>query len=268
MTRHALATAALLAGAWACAATGASEPGPVPARAVLFIGNSLTYTNDLPALMRLVAEAAGDSLRVAMAAGPNLAVIDHVNGATDAVARIDGDEWGYVVLHQGPTPAGVCRDTLVLAAMRLGPHVLGAGARTAVVVPWARRGFPQSLAFAEESAVQAARAVGGVVAPVGMAWQDALEDDPALPLYGTDGYHPAPAGTMLASLTIYERLFGRDVREIPPEALASVPGLELTPAQVRALAAAAHGASAGRAADPPAPAPADATRVSPGSGPC
>jgi hypothetical protein len=268
MTCRSLAAAGIIAGAWACAATSASEPGPAPARAVLFLGNSLTYTNDLPALVRLVAEAAGDSLRVAMAAGPNLAVIDHVNGATDAVARIDGDDWGYVVLQQGPTPAGICRDTLVLAAMRLGPHVAGAGARTAVVVPWVRRGFPQSLAFAEESAVQAARAVGGIVAPVGIAWSQALEHDPSLPLYGADGYHPAPAGTMLAALTIYDRLFGRDVRDIPAEALAGVPGLGLTPAQVRGLAAAAHGASTGRPADSPTPVPADTTRVSPGGGPC
>jgi len=268
MTLGALVAAALLAGAWACSATSASEPPPSAARSVLFIGNSLTYSNDLPALVKHVAEAAGDSLRVDMAAGPNLAVIDHVNGATDAVARIDGGEWGFVVLQQGPTPAGVCRDTLVLAAMRLGPHIGGAGARAAVVVPWARRGFPQSLAVAEESAVQAARSVGGVVAPVGIAWKEALDDDPTAALYGSDGYHPAPAGSLLAALTIYDRLFGRDVRDISADALAGPPVAGLTSVQVRALAAAAHAASAGRPADSPTPIPADTTVVSPGGGPC
>jgi hypothetical protein len=263
-----LAAAGLLAGTWGCAATGPSKPIPAAARAVLFIGNSLTYSNDLPALVKHVAEAAGDSLRVDMAAGPNLAVIDHVNGATDAVARIDGAAWGFVVLQQGPTPAGVCRDTLVLAAMRLGPHIGGAGARAAVVVPWVRRGFPQSLAFAEESAVQAARSVGGVVAPVGVAWQEALDDDPTAPLYSGDGYHPAPAGSLLAALTIYDRLFGRDVREISPDALARPPVTGLSPGQVRALAAAAHAASAARPADSPTPVPADTTVVSAGGGPC
>jgi hypothetical protein len=260
--------AAGLAGGFGCAATGASDPPPTAARSVLFIGNSLTYFNDLPSLVKLVAEAAGDSLEVAMAAGPNLAVIDHVNGATDAVARIDGGEWGYVVLQQGPTPAGVCRDTLVLAAMRLGPHVSGAGARAAVVVPWVRLGFPQSLEFAEESAMQTARSVGGVVLPVGVAWREALDDDPTVPLYSGDGYHPAPAGSLLAALTIYERLFGVDVRDVPEQELAALPAMELTRAQVRILAAAAHAASAARPADSPTPVPADTTRVSPGAGPC
>jgi hypothetical protein len=268
IVRGGLATAGLLAGAWACSSTSGPGPAPAPARSVLFIGNSLTYLNDLPALVKGVAEAAGDSLRVAMVAGPNLAVIDHVNGATDAVARIDGAEWGFVVLQQGPTPAGVCRDTLVLAAMRLGPHISAAGGRAAVVVPWARLAFPQSLGFADESAVAAARSVGGVVAPVGIAWKEALETDPAPPLYSSDGYHPAPAGSLLAALTIYDRLFGRDVRDIPAEALARLPVPGLTRLQLRVLAEAAHAASAARPADPPEPAPADTTRVSPGGGPC
>ena len=73
-----------LAGLAACSqATAGEDRSNV---AVLFIGNSLTSVNDLPAVVAKVAEAARDSVRVGMAAGPNLAVIDHTNGSTDAVA--------------------------------------------------------------------------------------------------------------------------------------------------------------------------------------
>lgn len=263
---RALAIGGLLAGAQACApVTTAEEPPP---RSVLFIGNSLTYTNDLPALVERVAEAAGESVTVAMAAGANLAVIDHTNGATDAIARIDGGRWGFVLLQQGPTPAGVCRDTLVIAAMRMTPHIRGSGGRAALFLPWARRDFPQSLEFASESATLAARASGGVVVPIGIAWRDAMTADPTLPLYGSDGYHPAPAGSLLAALTIYDRLFGRDVRTVPLESLTSIPGLQLRPSQLRSMAEAAHGASVGLPADSPTPIPADTTKVSSGGGPC
>ena len=88
---------------------------------------------------------------------------------------------------------------------------------TAGVVPaLGPTGVSPSLGFAGESATAAARAVGGALIPVGIAWKEALDVDPELPLYGSDGYHPAPAGTLLAALTVYERLFGRDVRSIRP----------------------------------------------------
>src|SRR5215212_6840903 len=78
-------------------ATAVNEPG---GRSALFVGNSLTSANDLPELVAQVARAAEDSVEVGMAAGANLAVIDHTNGATDALARIDGDSWAFVVLQQ------------------------------------------------------------------------------------------------------------------------------------------------------------------------
>jgi hypothetical protein len=66
----------------------------------------------------------------------------HVNGARDAVAQIDRGGWTFVVLQQGPMPAGICRDTLVIAAMRLAPRIRAADARTALFLPWSRRQFP------------------------------------------------------------------------------------------------------------------------------
>jgi hypothetical protein len=106
------------------------------------------------------------------------------------------------------------------------------------------------------------------VVPVGIAWKKALDADRELPLYSGDGYHPAPAGTLLAALTIYARLSGRDVRTIPTASLSSVADVALSPANLEALKAAAHAASAELPADPLDPLPADTTRLSSGGGPC
>jgi hypothetical protein len=262
-----LVPVALAAGLAACSAAAVSDN---PAgRSVLFVGNSLTYTNDLPAIVARLALAAEDSVGVGMATGPNLAVIDHTNGATDAVARIDGGDWGFVLLQQGPTPAGICRDTLVIATMRLAPHVRAAGGRVALFLPWTARGSTGTLpAAAAESATLAARSAGGVTVPVGLAWRLALESDPTLPLYGPDRYHPAPAGTLLAALTIYDRVFGRDVREIPAAALATLSASPLSTVRLQRLAAAAHAAAVSLPPDPADPVPADTSRVSSGGGPC
>ena len=66
---------------------------------VLFIGNSLTYTNDLPATVAAIAASGGDTVRVASETGPNLALIDHLNGATHAADQIKRGGWQFVVLQ-------------------------------------------------------------------------------------------------------------------------------------------------------------------------
>ena len=112
-----------------------------------------------------------------------------------------------------------------------------------------------------------ARAVGGLVIPIGVAWRKALQADATLPLYGGDGYHPAPAGTLLSALTTYDRIVGHDVSTIAPESLRPI-ARGLTTAQLRTLAAAAHAASREWPADPVRSEPPDTTRVSPSGGRC
>jgi hypothetical protein len=264
--RWSLTLALALLGATATCTTGVADDD-APAGAILFIGNSLTYANDLPATVRRVAEAAGGELRVGIAAGPDLALIDHSTGATEAVTRISSGRWDVVVLQQGPTPAGICRDTLVIAAMRLAPAIRRAGGRPAFFLPWTRQAYAGPIDEIAESATLAARAVGGLVIPVGVAWRRALAADPTLPLYAGDGYHPAPAGTLLTALTIYDRVVGGDVTAIPPESLKRT-AADLTLARLRTLAVAAHAASREWPADPEVPAPADTTKVSSPGGPC
>ena len=263
---RAFAAAALAAAGLTCSSSTAATEDPV--HSILFIGNSLTYSNDLPEMVRRISVADQHELEVDMVAGPNMAVVDHTVGQSDAPARIAGGEWDFVVLQQGPTPAGMCRDTLVIAAMRLAPRIRQAGGRPVLWLPWARLTAPQSLEPAAESATLAARAVGGAVVPIGIAWRDALADDPSLPLYGGDGYHPAAAGSLLAALTIYDRLAGRDVRSLSPETLRTIGGVTLGTASIQALAAAAHAASSSWPTDPAAAVPADTIHVSPTGGPC
>jgi hypothetical protein len=263
---RALLLAVLVAASSTCSTSTAAEPDGAPS--ILFVGNSLTYVNDLPAMVRQVAAAAGGSVRVGMAAGPDLAVVDHTDGATDAVDQIARGRWDVVLLQQGPTPAGICRDTLIIAALRLAPLIRSAGGRPALFLPWARQAFPQSLDWAGESATAAARAVGGIVVPIGVAWRNALATDPTLPLYGGDGYHPALAGTLLAALTTYDRVAGHDVSDMDPAALRPIGNTGLTADQFRTLTTAAHAASAAQAPDPNTPETVDTTVVSSGGGPC
>jgi hypothetical protein len=208
---------------------------------VLFIGNSLTYTNDLPGTVSALAKSVNDTIRTLSIALPNFAVIDHALGQSNALDAIKSQSWEYVILQQGPTTTAVNRDTLIIATKALDPFVKNAGGRIALLMAWPDAASPQLFPLVRASSQQAASAVeGGIFIPAGEAWRGALEQDATVPLYGADGYHPAPLGTYLAALVIYEKVTGHDARLLP--AVAEVAGVKLSTseARVRFLQAVAH----------------------------
>src|SRR6185295_16780045 len=183
-----------LIASWACGSPTVAIPdGPVPLAAgghhVLFIGNSLTYVNDLPGTVAAIAASAGDTIRVATEAGPNLALIDHLTGATSALARIAQGGWELVVLQQGPTPPGICRDSLILWTKMFDVPIRAAGAKTAVFMTWPLQGPIAWFDNIGPSFEQAAAAVNGTLLPVADAWRIALTADSTLQLYSPDGLH-------------------------------------------------------------------------------
>jgi hypothetical protein len=207
---------------------------------VLFIGNSLTYTNDLPGTVAAMALAAGDTIQVQTVAGPNLALIDHVSRQTDAVDAIKSWQWDYVVLQQGPTPLPLYRDTLILATKWLQPYIRGAGARSAQLMVWPAATKRASFDEVRRSNQLAAKAVGGVFLPAGEAWRAAWSAGPGIALYGRDGFHPSELGTYLTALVIYEGLTGRDVTTLPPRVTVAGKRLQIPTATVRLLQRVAH----------------------------
>jgi len=219
-------------------APGPLEPG---GHHVLFIGNSLTYTNDLPGTVSDLASRAGDTIRVQSVALPNFAVIDHALGMSNAVDVIKAQSWELVVLQQGPTTTGLNRDTLIIATKLLDPVVKASGGRTAQLMTWPASSqislFPQVRASSQAAAQSVS---GGVFIAAGDAWRIALEEDPSLPLYGSDGYHPAYLGTYLTALVIYEEVTGHDARLLPGIAYVSGTNIGVAEEIVRRLQRIAH----------------------------
>lgn len=213
---------------------------------VLFVGNSLTYFNDLPGTLAALGRAAGDTIVVASVTRPGYALIDHLVAptASGALDSIRGARWDYVVLQQGPTSRLVDRDSLVLVARQLAPVIRSAGARPALYMVWPTERDSANFDRVRESFRSAACAVDGELWPVGSAWRAARRADPSVPLYGPDRFHPSPLGTYLAALVMYERITGRDARLLAPRAVVDGVPLSATPATVGLLQRAAHAANA------------------------
>ena len=116
---------------------------PNPTR-ILFIGNSLTYANDLPAMVCGLARSAGRQAICETVAKPDYGLEEHWNEreARQAIAR----GWDVVVLQQGPSALPESRRLLIAYTRRFDAEIKKAGARTALYMVWpsrARRGdFP------------------------------------------------------------------------------------------------------------------------------
>ncbi len=253
VTRTLVAFAAV---ASCAAAIDSSPPPPAPThRRVLFVGNSLTYYNDLPATVAAIGRDNGDTIQYTTAAAPNLALIDHLTGGSAAPQLLRDSSWDVVVLQQGPTTTAVCRDSAVLWTAMFAPLIARAGGTSMTLMTWPAISQGDVWEPAHTTAVLAAAGVHGMFAGAGDAWHNALLAHPGLPLYGGDGYHPSEMGSFLAALVVYQRLTGRDPRTLSPHAFANGIRWTLGTDTLSWLKAAAASANAATSATPSAPDP-------------
>lgn len=188
-------------------AIGALQPAPTR---ILFIGNSLTYANDLPGMVCGLARAAGRPAVCESVAKPDYGLEEHWN--EKSVQRVIARGWDIVVLQQGPSALPESRRLLLQYTRRFDQEIRKAGARTALYMVWPSRARRGDFPGVSQSYAAAAAEVQGLLLPAGDAWRAAWEADARLPLYGPDGFHPTPSGTYLAALVAYQEIFG----EPPP----------------------------------------------------
>lgn len=187
---------------------GASPTAPEGSLKVLFIGNSLTYENDLPRTVADLAISAGlQPCYCYPIAYPNYALEDHYDNRI-AVRAIQEESWDFVVMQQGPSALPANRAHLVLWAKIWGDMIDSAGSAVPVmygVWPSGDRlfDFPNVAASYRE----AADSIHGLFAPAGEAWTKAWAQDSTLPLYASDDFHPSTMGTYLAALTVFQRIY-------------------------------------------------------------
>ncbi len=222
----ALAAAVLLAGC----AQPTLESGREPLR-VLFVGNSLTHTNDLPAVVATLARGFGAEIEYGTIAPGGMSLEDHWN-AGRVPASIESGDWDAVVMQQGPSGLPESQANLREWAQRLADLAREHGARPALLTVWPEGYRSGALGDVIASYANAAKAAGAELYPAGVAWQAAWSRAPGLPLYGPDGFHPSPLGTYLAALVVYAGLTGQQ----PPAVAFSIdrPGFQLTVSAARA----------------------------------
>ena len=206
-----IATALVLA--LAVAAAPVADARPVRA---LFIGNSLTYVNNLPAMIEAIAASAGLKGRITCrgVAKPDYGLQEHWDDG-DALRGIKTGQWTHIVLQQGPSSQQNSRVVLREYAKKFAFEAKAGGARVIMYSVWPSRTRLDVMDAVTESYRLAAEDVNGSVVAAGEGWRAAWRRDPSLPLYGPDQFHPSPMGTYLAALMFFEQFTGRSPVGLP-----------------------------------------------------
>ncbi|WP_230354370.1 DUF4886 domain-containing protein [Lelliottia sp. WAP21] len=81
------------------------------------------------------------------------------------------------------------------------------GSRVVYFMTWASKDKPGETAKLEEAYLDIASKTGGYVAPIGLAFSNAMKAYPEINLYHSDGNHPSLAGTYLAACVLFATLY-------------------------------------------------------------
>lgn len=211
---------------------------------VLFIGNSLTFVNSLPEMFAQLARSGGHEVEVDMSAQGGWTLSDHAT-STMTLDKIKQRSWDFVVLQEQsviPSVADMRNEHMYPAVRLLDSTMMESGAVPILFMTWGYRDGLPDLGYADFDDMQAELSSGytdiadeldAMVAPVGIAWQNAVTQDPQLGLWQMDGLHASREGTYLSACVFYALIFLQS-----PEGLNYEAGLSQETAQfLQAIAA-------------------------------
>jgi hypothetical protein len=223
-----IATAAALALGLALGNTGHAARSHVgchrrtnPCR-VLFVGDSYTYVNRLPAIFEYLALAGGHSAEAEEVAEGGESLANHVDSG-DVKKALASAKWNVVVLQeQSEIPASerLRQTQMYPAARQLVGSIQAAGAQPMFFVTWAHRdGWPENglrnyasmQAAVDFGYLDIARNLHVAVAQAGDAWSARLNEERHAGqqslLWASDGSHPTRMSTYLVACVFYAAIF-------------------------------------------------------------
>ncbi len=177
-----------------------------PGLDILFIGNSFTARNNLPALIAQLAAARGHKVQHRLISAGGASLRRHWNAGEAAKAIRDGS-FDYVVLQEQSTLPVKNAQRMRESVRLFDAAIKAAESKTILYMTWARRHTPEAQQAITEAYTSIGRELGAAVVPVGSAWQRFLRrhDEPAL--YDKDDSHPTLAGSYLAACVFHAVLF-------------------------------------------------------------
>jgi hypothetical protein len=171
----------------------------------LFVGNSLSYSNDLPTILQEIAAEFGQDIKADCLCKPNYALIDHWNDG-DVIARINSQVYDQIILQQGPSSQAFGRSILLEYGPKVSTLANENQAKTSFYMVWPSKAYYATFQGVIDNYTEAARVSEAGLFPVGQVWKDYIAQTGDESLYGSDAFHPSVKGSFLAAWVIFRFL--------------------------------------------------------------
>ncbi len=178
------------------------------ARMILFVGNSLTYTNDLPAMVTRIGQDSGIAINTVTLAYPNYALEDHWNDGV-IQRQIESGKYDFVVVQQGPSSQADGRAMLLDYGARIKALCSPHKTKLAFFMVWPALPNFSNFDGVIKNYSDAATATNSLICPVGQVWKNYILSTSDYSYYGPDQFHPSQKGSEEAALVIFKTLFKR-----------------------------------------------------------
>ena len=207
---------------------------------VLFIGNSLTFFNDLPAVVQSIAASLKVRLEYQSCTMGGANLEDHWRHGK-CKQMLDSAHWDYVVLQQGPSSLPASRVDLRKWTATWNTEIRKHSAKPALYMVWPFKDQKNGFRDVSLSYGLAATDVNGLFLAAGDAWFRLIESKSHIQLYSPDDLHPTREGSVLAALVIAGRLTGKPLKGIPNRLPVAAGGaLEISDSDMKELLQAAN----------------------------
>ncbi|WP_299397590.1 SGNH/GDSL hydrolase family protein [uncultured Gelidibacter sp.] len=184
------------------------EQGPKPTTAelsVLFVGNSLTYTNNLPKLVKKYAKQEGVNLTYKMVAFPNYSLEDHWNDG-EIQKLIASTSFDFIILQQGPSSQHDGRKMLIEDDKKYSNLAQLHNAKLCYFMVWPSMSNYHTFDDVIKNHTDAAAINNAILLPVGEVWKTHFDNTKNFQYYGPDGFHPSLEGSKIVAEVIVHRL--------------------------------------------------------------
>ena len=202
---------ALFLGALALTACTSTASAPDPTR-ILFVGNSLVYTSNLPAVLDALGEANGQPIHSEMLVKGGATLRHRVEDGS-VIAALEKGQYDYVVLQErgGDLVCADVRSCESASASMQALQSLAATAREHGATPLFLGTYQRLPSVSDRllaGEAQAATAASVPLIPVSALYAQAIASHPDLPWHDPDGAHPGPQLQLLKAVLLYRELFG------------------------------------------------------------
>lgn len=219
---------------------------------ILFLGNSMTYVNDLPTVFMNLSQSGGFVPDVYELTEGSYR-LEYFADETDEMGAqvydaLKNYNWDYVILQEqsGISTMGA-EDSMFPAARTLDSMIREANGESVFLMTWAyKEGYSFNLLGLElkntreemqtkmaQNYMSIANELDTMLAPAGIAFMRCAASYPEIELWDEDMNHPSPAGTYLTACVLYKVLYDQS-----PEGLGYLADLDAqTAAKLQLVAA-------------------------------